>query len=193
MPSPISKIHQIHYVPKNHVTDGVDDISILALSTEDSRVLFFDTQNSELSGDGIPNARLVAELSTESINGGSRIKDFCVLQTSSDTKLLVTGSSDGKITVWRLDSGEFDGKASTKNVTCSENAEHDAGEPLSEENDDSIPSRGEDSHNQPKRVGTLLGHYEIGNRITCLTAFLLESNDNENHQSLTNKSIAGYD
>ena len=153
-------------------------------------MLFFNTKSWDQNTDGISRAKLVAELSDESVYTGSRIKDFCILLTCFNTMLLTTGSSDGRITAWYVDLRDFRHEDSRKDDGDSNNGiSGDEEAILDQRNADSTP-RTNGRHLQSRRIGTLIGKFEIGNRITCLTAFMMISNDN-NNPSVTNMSSAG--
>lgn len=176
MPIPSSKIHQIHYIP-NVASGENDNRSILAVSTEDSRVLFYDTKSSEVLSSGTPTAKLIAELSDEVNITQSRIKDFCVLLTPLKTVLLITGSSDGKITTWCIDPIEFNHENTMKhNVDC-ENGNLSDEETTPKQQETTTTQEINGRHSQNRRIGRLVGKYEIGNRITCLAAFIMTSNE----------------
>ena len=183
MPTPSSKIHQIHYIPG--AAAGTDENrSILAVSTEDSRVLFFDTKSSEKYTDGIPDARFIAELSEDVSIVTSRIKDFCVLLTPFNTVLIITGNSDGKIATWCIDPKNFDPESIMKHNDDCKNGKTSDEETASNQQGTTAAQGINGRHPQNKRIGRLIGKYEIGNRITCLAAFMMTGNGNENHLAL---------
>ena len=189
MPTPSSTIHQIHYIP-DAASEGRDNRSILAVSTEDSRVLFFDTKSSEVSAGGIPDAKFIAELSDEVTIATSRIKDFCVLLTPFNTVLLITGSSDGKIAAWCIDSIEFNHEDTINHNDDCKNGNVSDKETASNQQDTTAAQILNGKHLQHRRIGTLIGKHEIGNRITCLTAFIMISKDDEDRLAVTDVSKA---
>ncbi|OIW33683.1 WD40 repeat-like protein [Coniochaeta ligniaria NRRL 30616] len=141
-----TKVHEIEYVK---LGQGEEE-SLLAVSTEDGRVLFFSTRKGDLTEeeeekDGkkavLPNAKLVAQLGGKEAGVTSRIKDFKFLavdgQDGERFWYVVTGSSDGKLRVWKLEA---------KDLAAAEGK---------------------------KQVGTLLGAYDTQNRITCVEAFVM--------------------
>jgi protein MAK11 len=143
-----TKVHEIEYV-KLGEKEGKEEESLLAVSTEDGRVLFFSTRKEDLSEeeekDGkkavLPNAKLVAQLGGKEAGVTSRIKDFKFLPVDGEDGervwYVVTGSSDGKLRVWKLEA---------KDLKVTE---------------------------EKKQVGTLLGAYDTQNRITCVEAFVM--------------------
>ena len=146
MPEPRSKIHQISYV---QVAEE-EDIQVLAVSTEDGRILFYSTISTNLVAakavEGkdapLPSAKLIAQLGGKDAGLTGRIKDFAVLsigEGSSKELLIVAAGSDGAVRVWKLSASK-----------------------------DLIPHNG-----TAKQVGQLLGTYETGNRVTCLKAFVM--------------------
>jgi protein MAK11 len=146
VPEPRTKVHELCYVE----VDNKEDVQVLAVSTEDGRILFYSTRPAHLvtatSTEGkeapLPSAKLVAQLGGKDAGLSGRIKDFSILSIGEgNTKdfIIVAAGSDGALRVWKL------------------SASKDLG-----------------SHNgKAKQVGKLLGTYETGNRITCLKAFVM--------------------
>jgi protein MAK11 len=155
VPSPRSKIHQMKYVSRPTKGDEKDDL--LAISTEDGRVIFYSTQElQEVEEDAdstIPHATPVAQIGGKQAGFPGRIKDFEVLSLEDQAKdlrdgvLVVAGNSDGVVRVW---------KTTSKDLTLSKKSKS------SKEAQESIP-----------QVGSVLSTYETGNRITCLAAFVM--------------------
>ncbi|KAJ2976619.1 hypothetical protein NUW58_g8038 [Xylaria curta] len=146
MPEPRRKIHEFCYVSMDSA-----DSSLLAVSTEDGRIMFFSTNTEDLSSDGsktdkttkLPVAKLVAQVGGKEAGVTGRIKDFTVCKFTGeqgDELLVPTGSSDGKVRLFKLN---------MKDLT---------------------KARMEES---PRQIGTLLGTYDTQNRITCLSAFTM--------------------
>ncbi|AEO69578.1 uncharacterized protein THITE_2120202 [Thermothielavioides terrestris NRRL 8126] len=137
-----TKVHELSYVE----TDGEKEETVLAVSTEDGRVLFFSTAKEDLGepaeGLTLPVAKLVAQLGGKEAGITGRIKDFTVLPVEAEDGkrmlFIVTGSSDGQVRLWQLDASDL---------------------------------RGTDK--EAKQVGQLLGTYGTQNRITCLEAFVM--------------------
>ncbi|KAG7290228.1 hypothetical protein NEMBOFW57_000226 [Staphylotrichum longicolle] len=137
-----TKVHEFGYVE----TDGQGEETVLAVATEDGRILFFSTATEDLTkpaeGKTLPVAKLVAQLGGKEAGVTGRIKDFAVLPVVDEegkrTFFAVTAGSDGRIRLWRLGATDLSGVGKT-----------------------------------PKQVGTLLGAYETQNRITCLEAFIM--------------------
>lgn len=151
LPEPLTKVHQICYV--NLPVSGQEDLALLVVSTEDGRVLFYDTDttitstSTDSSADtpSISNATLCATVGGKSATANNRVKDFEVLflptaQNEQQELAIVTASSDGTIRVFRLPVAEL--------VTAAKSG-------------------------KPAQVGTIIGSYETGNRITCLKAFVM--------------------
>jgi len=130
-----------------------DASDLLAVSTEDGRVIFYSTKElREPENDpdsSIPFAEPIAQLGGKANGLPGRIKDFEVFSlkdepmVKKDVFLVVTANSDGAVRVWLVD-----------------------GKELKEQND---------SKNAPTapQVGKLLSTYETGNRITCMKAFVM--------------------
>lgn len=143
---PRTKVHQLCYIS----TSEEDDTSVLAVSTEDGRILFYSTSPKDListpAAEGkenpLPSAKLIAYIGGKEAGISSRIKDFTVIkieESKTGSLAIIGGSSDGSIRVWKLSAGD-------------------------------LISRGQKG---AKQVGHFLGVYETGNRITCLKAFVM--------------------
>jgi protein MAK11 len=144
-----SKVHNIAYV-----NTGKEDEQVLAVSTEDGRVLFFSTAAADCKApepakEGardaptIPVAKCVAQLGGKEAGVSNRIKDFSFLPvdpSDAGRYAVVTGCSDGAVKVWALDMQDV----------------------LSEGTEGEV-----------RQVGALLGSYETGNRVTCLEGFVM--------------------
>ncbi|KAJ4264936.1 Protein mak11 [Fusarium torreyae] len=135
-----TKVHQFFYV----TLDKEGDATLLAVATEDGRILFFSTKDEDLSkptdseDKKLPTAKLMGQIGGKASGVAGRIKDFVVVPSAADgsTLYVAGGSSDGRIRVWRVGVSELQGKT-------------------------------EDAK------GELLGTYETQNRITCMTAFMM--------------------
>ncbi|KAK4124007.1 WD40 repeat-like protein [Parathielavia appendiculata] len=138
------KVHEFCYVELG----GERDETVLAVSTEDGRVVFFSTAEEDLEAPPkdktLRVARLVGTLGGKEAGVEGRIKDFTVLPVEDRERkrsfFIVTGSSDGRIRLWQVGAEDL-----------------------------SSSSTGE----SPKQVGQLLGLYETQNRITCVAAFVM--------------------
>ncbi|KAL9007111.1 MAG: hypothetical protein Q9188_000146 [Gyalolechia gomerana] len=169
-PSPRSKIHQLRYIDL-----GIDDqtsSNILAVSTEDGRIIFFSTnftvtRKPEASDEThtVPISPVLGAIGGEVDGPKNRIKDFEVLKVpgngDSPRILIVTSSSEGSIRVWQIDllarMAQIHSSAHIKNPS----------EDLTSHYEGSTTSKA------TLQVGHLLGEYETGNRITCLKAFIM--------------------
>jgi protein MAK11 len=155
LPAPLTKLHQISFIRlPDESEEGSDGKELLAVSTEDGRIVFCDTQvpstsaepngtSTTTSAETISDAKVLGHLGGKSAGVPSRIKDFQILPISlpnqSATALVITACSDGAIKVWLLRYSDLE-------------------------------QQGEEKDGQ---VGKLLGTYETGNRITCLKAFVM--------------------
>lgn len=133
------KIHQVCYV------EVAEEKEMLAISTEDGRILFFSTREEDLSEDGkdeeketLKSARLVAQLGGKAASIEGRIKDFSVLKNGEDF-VISTANSEGVIKVWSVGTEELSSK------------------------------KGDDV----KQVGKVLGTLETNNRVTCLVSYAM--------------------
>ena len=132
-----------------------EDDELLSISTEDGRVIFYSTQKlrqpEDESESTIPYAEPVAQLGGKPCGLPGRCKDYEILSLrdepigEKDNFLVVAASSDGTVRVWKLTGAELSGKSSSKDKKST-----------------STP-----------QVGTLLGSYETGDRITCMKAFVM--------------------
>ena len=135
-----TKVHQFFYV----TVDAEKDVTLLAVATEDGRILFFSTKDADLTSPNddekasLPNAKLVASVGGKDAGVQNRIKDFVVVPSANDATTLYVagGSSDGKVRLWRVTGGDLE-------------------------------------QGETGAVGELLGTYETQNRITCMAAFLM--------------------
>lgn len=152
LPSPRSKVHQVKYVPLP--AGGEQQSDLLAVSTEDGRVVFYATnelQEAEDDSDSsIPFATPVAQVGGKQAGLPGRIKDFEILSLEEQAKeirkdfLIVTGNSDGVVRIWKVT-----GK-------------------------DLVPAKQpKDTKDTTRQIGKLLTTYETGNRITCLASFIM--------------------
>jgi protein MAK11 len=166
-PTPRTKIHQMHYLPSG------SHPSILLVSTEDGRVLLYDTSHTSsatgedttqrASKDDIPVSGLVAQIGGPGAGITGRVKDFEILPVSSSTFIMITGSSDGTIRTWFLDIKELEADAEA----------------------------GEGTGFTAKQVGKQLGTYTTGTRVTCLKAFIMTGTpDAEDEEETADKDEA---
>ena len=157
---------------------------ILAVSTEDGRILFYSTastknalKHKEDAKNAIPDVQAIGRIGGNSDDLKGRIKDFEILslptvEGSTESLLIIAGSSDGAIRLWMLDPGSLLFE-SAKLAKPLENDPNDLPNGNSQANTLKPPSI--------PLVGQLLGTYETGNRITCLKAFVMsEPNDTSN-------------
>lgn len=168
----MAKIHQLRYVELQAETGQTSEY--LAISTEDGRILFFSTEinnGSEMSQAGskpnLPVLEPVGQLGGIADGLMSRIKDFDILKLETDRAtherlIVVAGSSDGAIRLWLLDWNQLAAPHEPSNGAINSNGPHEKTD---------VP--------RTRQMGSLLGTYETGNRITCLKAFLM-SNPLEN-------------
>ncbi|KAF2149768.1 WD40 repeat-like protein, partial [Myriangium duriaei CBS 260.36] len=149
---PTTKIHQARFVPTR--TDGP---TILAVSTDNGRIMFFDLDRYSAlvdavdtkAEDKLPVCACVAQIESATLSSAGRIKDFELLEVSASgisfDLVFVTASSDGAVRLWGIQSASLTSEAKTSGKIVT-----------------------------PKQVGTLLGVRETGNRLTCLTGFVMD-------------------
>jgi protein MAK11 len=170
--SPPTKLHQVRLLPR----PAESGREVLAFSTEDGRVLFYDARTPAADAEAddnttkttLPFCPCIAQLGGQAAGMSGRIKDFEIVSVprSSDASnsgcslLVVTGSSDGAVRIW--------------NQTFLDRTVPD----------DVNGSTSVDEFKDPasKQVGTLIGTLETGNRITCLGAFVMEGKPIGNEQ-----------
>lgn len=167
LPSPLRKIHQLHYLILPKESGEVSEL--LAVSTEEGQILFFDTNSRSPIGepertqdDIAPAIQAIGGLGGPQEGIVGRIKDFEILnhtvnRGSVECRIVVAGSSDGTIRVWALNLTEF---AIEK--------ESPTGDSQNESSQGRIPEA-----RSARLVGRLIGTFETGNRITCLKAFVM--------------------
>ncbi|KAI9930916.1 hypothetical protein ASPWEDRAFT_124591 [Aspergillus wentii DTO 134E9] len=158
VPGPRSKIHQMKYVALDPSAE--DGEELLAVSTEDGRVIFFSTKKlreSEEEECSLPYGEAVAQLGGKPAGLPGRVKDFEILSlrdesvARKDDFLVVTGNSDGIVRVWKLSGKDLTGQSKKKKGSKSK-----------DENSSDV-----------RQVGALLSTHETNNRITCLKAFVM--------------------
>lgn len=160
VPTPRTKIHQMHYLPSE------SHPNILLVSTEDGRVLLYDTSaasTGDSKEDDIPAGKLIAQIGGPGAGISGRVKDFEIVPFPEDESpkyFIVAGSSDGTVRTWVLDTAELDLSA----------------------------SEGKDKGFAAKQTGTLLGTYSTGTRITCLKAFVMTGRPDEEEDAIIEKS-----
>lgn len=156
LPEPRSKIHEMKYVPRSTDNDKTGDL--LAVSTEDGRVIFYSTSELQKVEDEeesqIPFATPVAQLGGKQAGFPGRVKDFAILSLADQAKeirdgfLVVTGNSEGVVRIWKINGNDLLTTKKTKD---------------SKKSKDTTISQ----------VGRVLSTYETGNRITCLASFIM--------------------
>lgn len=138
-------MHEIKYV------SGVGgQQELVAVSTEDGRVIFYSTSKTRKPDEGddssIPYAEPIAQLGGKSQGLPGRVKAFEILSLNGqpgikDDFAVVTANSEGVVRVWQLLGTQLSEKQSSDANTI--------------------------------QVGKLLNSYETGNRITCMKAFIM--------------------
>ncbi|KAF1815337.1 WD40 repeat-like protein [Eremomyces bilateralis CBS 781.70] len=177
LPTPITKIHQIQYLPESFG-------KVLAVSTEDGRVILYSTASPDeptdsasngeaksvpeehvaekkTSSSDLPSCDLIGVVGGDSMAISGRIKDFQILEVPGQGKpsedlILVTGSSDGTIRVCLISKTD-----------------------LSEPSESPGTSGSEDASQPEREIGTFLESYETNHRITCLKAFVMTGKPDE--------------
>jgi protein MAK11 len=140
LPTPPSKIHQLWW-------GSLGEKEVIAISTEDGRVVFFDpatTQDAPVDDNNLLLAKAIWQIGGRAAGIISRVKDFEALpleaEGGSASAVVVTASSDGAVRVWYVDAEELAQGSSKADV---------------------------------KQIGTLVGTHDTGDRITCLRAFVM--------------------
>ncbi|KAK5107836.1 hypothetical protein LTR62_000650 [Meristemomyces frigidus] len=158
-PSPPTKLHCYRMLPVDNKKE------VLAVSTEDGRILFFDTANAESTDNDknkLPTCHCIAQLGGSEAGVAGRIKDFAVIDSGaahSSTVLIVAASSDGAIRLWTIPRMINNSSGTTVQQT-----------------------------------GRLIGTLETSNRITCLDAFVLDGAAGLDETSgLNEEEFGGFD
>ena len=165
-PTPGMKLHQLRMVRLNF--GGVEK-ELLAVSTEDGRILFFVIGGEATDGgaEKLPQCPCIAQLGGKAAGVSGRIKDFEILAIPGESAVLlvVTASSDGTLRLWGL------------------------------EKESSTPGHdGPAKRAEPQQVGDLIGTLETGNRITCLGAFVMDGKAEPNvATSADDEEFGGFD
>ena len=163
-PSRSMKLHQMRFMPQTEDSNMED---VLAVSSEDGRILFFDVlvAQREPGVQKMPSCTCIAELGGATAGISGRIKDFEILPLSTvspDEKaplLAVTANSDGAIRLWAVSKDEL-GSSLDQQANGGERASAEL-----------------NGFDEPVRqIGRLIGTLETGNRITCLATFIMDTN-----------------
>ena len=146
---------------------------LLAVSTEEGRILFYDTTDvvetqatETCSKSGIPILREFCQLggAVEGLTG--RVKDFEILKPpGSEAFIIVTGSSDGAVRLWTIDESELLVEPSVSRDLHDETSIANGGDATKP----GIAMKASST----RQIGSLLGAYEAGNRVTCVKAFVM--------------------
>lgn len=146
-----TKIHQVCYFSIGE-EDEDSRKTLLALSTEDGRIIFSSTATDHLSpiadakGTMAPKRALTAgHLGGRDAGVTMRIKDFTIVRSGS-TLYVLGGSSDGTIRLWAVAESALRG-------ACDSGSSKKGGE-----------------------IGKLIGTYKTDNRVTCMTGYLMIAN-----------------
>lgn len=175
-PTPISKIHQIRYMtlpatiihPTDRAADGSKEV--LAISTEDGRVLFYLTTSPKSEEEeeetetptAIDTPHLIGILGGKSLGMPTRVKDFSTIFVGGK-QFVVTAGSDGVVRVWGLD-GSKDAKA--------------------KQGREMKKVRIEEEKAEERQVGALVGIYETERRITCLGVMEMEAGEEKEESAV---------
>ena len=124
----------------------------------------------------VPTLQAIGQLGDSAQGQASRIKDFEILnlpyvQASMRSTMVVSGSSDGWIRIWKLN----------KAILCEPQVQRYSSN--GDKSERSLPSNGAARGNEGVRasplsipiIGDLVGSYDTGSRITCLKAFVMLS------------------
>lgn len=211
LPSPITKVHQIHYV-----TLPGDDAYVLVISTEDGRIIFYSTmaprktkagepqnaapgkakkpnsketdgsanrKESEKSESDPDNPTFLGHVGGREMGMVGRVKDFVILEAdipcngdevaqgfgiknTKKTLFSASAGSDGTIRIWALDIERI-----KEHLTIvGSSAEPPSKKAKTAELD--LPATS--TARKTPQVGSLVGIYETGRRVTCLSGMAME-------------------
>ena len=155
---------------------GADTTEVLAVSTEDGRVLFYSTSSGqplhaedESNGDtAVLQYHCLGSLGGKELGSEGRVKDFECIEVAlapqpDGSKIIITAGSDGIVSLWQIESMELSSVPSSGSNGSDRVGKGDELRGIA-----STPKI-----NSDPQVGHLLGKVETGNRVTCLKAFLL--------------------
>lgn len=149
--NPATKLHKMAFLPSSSSEQEEESKSILTVSTEDGRILFFDVSSAASTpapenSKSLPVCECIAQLGGKAANVSGRVKDFDIVPVPGSGSgagdfIFVAASSDGAVRLWFMTGGSI-AAAERKGV--------------------------------PTQVGKLVGVQESGSRITCLGAFAMD-------------------
>ncbi|RYP13627.1 hypothetical protein DL767_010637 [Monosporascus sp. MG133] len=183
MPDHRSKVHEVCYV----ATDSEGDASLLAVSTEDGRIMFFSTKSEDLTAapaetsktslpskdgktDDNNNNKKAASSSSQSQSQSLPVAKFVAYLGGKEAG--VTGRIKD-FTVLRTAAEEGGGGERLIIPTGSSDGKVRVFSLAVDELNEAAARKGKDRDEEAKRVGRLLGTYDTSNRITCLEAFVM--------------------
>ena len=181
LPTPRTKIHQMHYVTLS--TEEEVPSEVFAVSTEDGRIYFYSTKHVTKpdTACSIPICEPLGVLCNPTDDPTGRVKDFEVLSVPQmGYIIIVSGSTDGAIRFWAVNTAELADRISSLRKDVGLTNGHGPTEESATRDFNSM------------QVGHLLSTYEAGSRITCLKGFVMsarannENIDNGNTISRTN-------
>ncbi|KAI5857602.1 WD40-repeat-containing domain protein [Tricharina praecox] len=158
-----SKIHMMRFVQVPKGLLGQETEEVLALSTEDGRMLFYSTTAEELD-----SPILLGTLGGRSMGMPGRVKDFIVMRAEGRI-FVITAGSDGVVRVFDL-CGEGSGIEVVEEDEAEGGAEKKA------------KTEGLEEKKGDRQVGKLVGMYETARRITCMTAMLMQEGGEEEQE-----------
>ena len=154
-------------------SDFLSDIEdVLALSTEDGRIIFYAindaTSLSEATDTSYSVCKPFAQLGGAEAGIPGRVKDFEILSLPSADKNIKTlafaaASSDGAVRIWTLDSTTLQAAKDSQKADSA-----------------------------PVQVGDLAATHETGNRITCLAAFVMDEPGEDDGEEDGEEAFGGF-
>ncbi|RYP68336.1 hypothetical protein DL771_006722 [Monosporascus sp. 5C6A] len=192
MPDHRSKVHEVCYV----ATDGEGDASLLAVSTEDGRIMFFSTKSEDLAAtpaetsktsqpskdgktgdDDNNNKNKKAESSSSSPQSQSQSQSLPLAKFVAylgGKEAGVTGRiKDFAVLRTAVEEGGGGGGERLIIPTGSSDGKVRVFSLAVDELNEAAARKGKDGDEEARRVGRLLGTYDTSNRITCLEAFVM--------------------
>ena len=190
-PDPQSKIHQMQYVSL------ASNFYALAISTDDGRVLFYSTtppakeiptdgENADNTESNIDNPTVIGQLGGREMGMIGRVKDFATLEADvvmeenaapKKALFIITSGSDGTIRIWNihLDQIPFLQKLQEE---ADDNDDIPRKKAKTTEEDSAVTTEDATASTETKvtipQIGNLVGIYETGRRITCLSGMVME-------------------
>ncbi|KIH90169.1 protein MAK11 [Sporothrix brasiliensis 5110] len=184
----LTKTHDFCYVevgddPDAPAADKAGLFSLLAVATEDGRILLCSTRNEDLvaapasatpgndkkaatAAAPLPSGRLIGQLGGNATGVTGRVKAFKILPVLEPVDGAAKGDKKRLQKAWYVVSATSTGMLRVWKITGQELRR-------AYKNSTAISASGSPLAAKPKQLGTLLGAYQTPDRITCVEAFVM--------------------